>query len=114
MLSVELKHLLESHPRNSRTKDALVDLCLIGIKQDNPEEVLEIWDQIRTSYGNDPVASDAYNIVEPLLIERGLLDNLPPAVGLMDKKLRKGYLTRLLASLLTATTAKHCHVLKNT
>jgi len=28
------------------------------------------------------VAADAYNIVEPLLIERGLLDNLPPAVGL--------------------------------
>lgn len=79
--------LLESHPRNSRTKDALVDLCLIGIKQDNPEEVLEIWDQIRTSYGNDPVASDAYNIVEPLLIERGLLDNLPPAVGLTGQEI---------------------------
>jgi tetratricopeptide (TPR) repeat protein len=28
------------------------------------------------------VAADAYNIVEPLLIQRGLLDNLPPAVGL--------------------------------
>ena len=33
-------------------------------------------------YGNDNVAADAYNIVEPLLIKRGLLDNLPSAVGL--------------------------------
>ena len=81
--------LLESHPRNSRTKEALVDLCLIGIKQDRPEEVLKIWDQIRTSYGNDPVASDAYNIVEPLLIERGLLDNLPPAVGLTGQEIEE-------------------------
>ena len=81
--------LLESHPRNARTKEALVDLCLIGIKQNKPDEVLEIWDQIRTSYGNDPVASDAYNIVEPLLIERGLLDNLPPAVGLTGQEIEE-------------------------
>ena len=29
-----------------------------------------------------PSQADAYNIVEPLLIDRGLLDNLPAAVGL--------------------------------
>jgi TolA-binding protein len=79
---IRINILLESHPRNPRTKEALVDLCLIGIKQDKPEEVLATWDQIRTKYGNDPVASDAYNIVEPLLIDRGLLNDLPPAVGL--------------------------------
>jgi TolA-binding protein len=79
---IRLHKLLSSHPRNPRTKEALVDLCLIGIKQNKPEDVLSTWDEIRTTYGNDPVASDAYNIVEPLLIERGLLDNLPPAVGL--------------------------------
>lgn len=78
----KINTLISSHPRSSRTKEALVELCLIGIKQDKPEEVLETWDQIRTKYGNDPVASDAYNIVEPLLIERGLMGNLPPAVGL--------------------------------
>ncbi len=77
-----LDELLSAHPRNPRTKEALVDLCLIGIKQNRPEDVLETWDRIRTTYGNDPVAADAYNIVEPLLIDRGLLDNLPPAVGL--------------------------------
>ncbi len=77
-----LDELLSAHPRNPRTKEALVDLCLIGIKQDRPDDVLLTWDRIRTTYGNDPVAADAYNIVEPLLIERGLLDNLPPAVGL--------------------------------
>ncbi len=84
-----IKILLESHPRNPRTKEALVDLCLIGIKQNKPEDVLLIWDQIRTSYGNDPVASDAYNIVEPLLIERGLLNNLPPAVGLSGQEIEE-------------------------
>ncbi len=84
-----IEELLNEHPRNSRTKDALVDLCLIGIKQNNPEEVLTIWDQIRTSYGNDPVASDAYNIVEPLLIERGLLNNLPPAVRLTGTEIEE-------------------------
>ncbi|PCJ80489.1 MAG: hypothetical protein COA49_08440 [Bacteroidetes bacterium] len=77
-----LDELLTAHPRNPRTKEALVDLCLIGIKQNRPDDVLLTWDRIRTTYGNDPVAADAYNIVEPLLIERGLLDNLPPAVGL--------------------------------
>jgi TolA-binding protein len=81
--------LLNSHPRNARTKEALVDLCLIGIKQNKPEEVLATWDKIRTTYGNDPVASDAYNIVEPLLIERGLLDNLPPAVGLTGQEIEQ-------------------------
>ena len=81
--------LLESNPRNPRTKEALVDLCLIGIKQDKPEDVLQIWDQIRTLYGNDPVASDAYNIVEPLLIERGLLNDLPPAVGLSGQEIEE-------------------------
>ena len=81
--------LLESHPRNPRTKEALVDLCLIGIKQNQDEEVLKIWDLIRSSYGNDPIASDAYNIVEPLLIERGLLDNLPPAVGLTGQEIEE-------------------------
>jgi TolA-binding protein len=80
--NTRLNELLSSHPRNPRTKEALVDLCLIGIKQDRPDDVLATWDKIRTTYGNDPVAADAYNIVEPLLIERGLLDDLPPAVGL--------------------------------
>ena len=62
---------------------------MIGIKQDKPEDVLQIWDQIRTSYGNDLVASDAYNIVEPLLIERGLLNDLPPAVGLSGQEIEE-------------------------
>ena len=52
------------------------------VKQGEDDKVLSLWDNIRTNYGNDNVAADAYNIVEPLLIQRGLLDNLPPAVGL--------------------------------
>ena len=78
----KLRDIVESHGATPRAKDALVDLCLVGVKQNDADFVLRTWDVIRTDYGNDNVAADAYNIVEPLLIERGLLDNLPPAVGL--------------------------------
>jgi len=80
-----INRLIEEHPRNTRTKEALVDLCLIGIKQNRPDDVLATWDKIKTKYGNDPIAADAFLIVEPLLIENGLLDDLPPAVGLTGR-----------------------------
>ena len=41
-----------------------------------------MWDEIRTRYGNDAIASDAYNVVEPVLIDQGLLNDLPAGVGL--------------------------------
>ena len=52
------------------------------MKQDQPAEVLALWDEIRTNYANDAIASDAYNVVEPVLIDQGLLNDLPPGVGL--------------------------------
>lgn len=78
----KLNRLLDEFPATPRAKDALVEMCLVGIKQGDEDLVLSTWDRIRTDYGNDDVAADAFNIVEPLLIERGLLDNLPSAVGL--------------------------------
>ena len=74
--------LIEAHSATPRAKQALVELCLVGVKLNQDDKVLALWDRIRTEYGNDNVASDAYNIVEPLLIERGLLNDLPAAVGL--------------------------------
>ena len=74
--------LIEQHSATPRAKQALVELCLVGVKLGQDDKVLALWDRIRTEYGNDNVASDAYNIVEPLLIERGLLSDLPAAVGL--------------------------------
>lgn len=78
----QLETLLNNHPQSPKTKYALVDLCLIGVKQGRDEDVLKLWDQIRNDYGNDPIAGDAFNVLEPLLIENGLLDELPSGVGL--------------------------------
>lgn len=79
---VHLIQLRSEYPEALKSKNALVDLCLIAMKQDQSAEVLALWDEIRTNYGNDPIASDAYNVVEPVLIDRGLLNDLPPGVGL--------------------------------
>lgn len=78
----QLEALLRDYPQSPKTKYALVDLCLVGYKQGRNEDVLGLWDQIRTQYGNDPIAADAFNVLEPLLIEKGLLDDLPSGVGL--------------------------------
>lgn len=78
----KLLRLVDGHAATPRAKQALVELCLVGVKLGQDDKVLTLWDRIRIDYGNDNVASDAYNIVEPLLIERGLLNDLPSAVGL--------------------------------
>ena len=78
-------HLLElrsTYPESLKSKNALVDLCLIAMKQNQPTEVLVLWDEIRARYGSDAIASDAYNVVEPVLIDLGLLNDLPAGVGL--------------------------------
>ena len=77
-----LVRLRTEFPNSPRNKYALVDLCLIGVKQGAEEEVLSYWDIIRTEYGQDAIAGDAFNVVEPLLIDRGFLDNIPSGVGL--------------------------------
>lgn len=79
---VHLVQLRGAYPDALKSKNALVDLCLIAMKQNQPAEVLALWDEIRTHYGNDAIASDAYNVVEPVLIDQGLLNDLPPGVGL--------------------------------
>lgn len=77
-----LTRLRTDFPEALKSKNALVDLCLVAMKQNQPNEVMRLWDVIRTQYGNDPIASDAYNVVEPVLIDQGLLGDLPPGVGL--------------------------------
>jgi TolA-binding protein len=78
----QLDAVLTGHPNSPRTKNALVDRCLVATKQGKDDEALLFWDRIRTEFGNDPIAADAFNVVENILIERGLLDNLPSGVGL--------------------------------
>lgn len=79
---IHLNQLRDGYPEAVKSKNALVDLCLIAMKQNDSEEVLRLWDLIRSQFGNDPIASDAYNVVEPVLIDRGLLGDLPSGVGL--------------------------------
>ncbi|MFZ8836260.1 MAG: tetratricopeptide repeat protein [Flavobacteriales bacterium] len=79
---IHLESLRNDFPESIMSKLALVDLCLIAMKNDQAEQALQYWEIIRTQYPNDPIASDAYNVVEPLLIDRNLLDDLPSGVGL--------------------------------
>ena len=46
------------------------------------------------------------------MIERGLLDNLPPALGITGQEIEEKLFNALLDSLLTVTTPRHYHVLK--
>ncbi len=71
-------------PGSPFAKHALVDLALIAIKQNRPEDALTLWDNISTRYPDDEVTKDAFLLVEPLLVERGQLDNLPDVVGLTE------------------------------
>lgn len=77
-----LNQLRVDHPNSPKIKYALVDLCLIGVKQSRDDDVLALWDIIRVEYGQDPIAGDAFNVIEPLLIDRGLLQDIPSGVGL--------------------------------
>jgi TolA-binding protein len=77
-----MERIQNEFPNCARFKYALVDLCLIGVKEGRENDALKIWDIIRQDYGKDAIAGDAFNVVEPLLMDRGLLDNIPSGVGL--------------------------------
>ena len=79
---VAFEQLLEENPESPYVKGALVDLTLISIKQGDPEGALDLWKQISTTYPNDQATADAFLLVEPLLIERGRLGEVPASVGL--------------------------------
>ena len=73
-------------PGSPFAKRALVDLALVAIKQNREDDALALWQTISTQYPDDEVTKDAFLLVEPLLVERGQLDNLPDVVGLYCKK----------------------------
>jgi TolA-binding protein len=85
----ELEAILRDFPHSPRTKYVLVDLCLVGMKEGKDDDVMRVWDRIRTEYGKDPIAADAFQVVEPLLIERGLMDQIPPGVGLQPDEIEQ-------------------------
>ncbi len=71
-------------PGSPFAKRALVDLALVAIKQNRSDDALALWADISTRYPDDEVTKDAFLLVEPLLVERGQLDNLPDVVGLSE------------------------------
>ena len=66
-----MERMQSEFPNSARFKYALVDLCLIGVKEGRDEDVLGIWEIIRRDYGQDAIAGDAFNVVEPILIDPG-------------------------------------------
>ena len=71
-------------PGSGYAKRAMVDLALVAIKQGQDDAALTLWTQISSQYPEDEVTKDAFLLVEPLLVERGQLDNLPDVVGLSE------------------------------
>lgn len=71
-------------PGSPFAKQAMVDLALIAVKQGREEDALALWTEISTRYPDDEVTKDAFLLVEPLLVARDQLDDLPDVVGLSE------------------------------
>jgi TolA-binding protein len=78
------ENILNEHPNSRYVKYSLLDLCLVYLKTGNNPKVIELWNTIKTKYPNDKVTVDAFNLVEEVLIEEGMLDELPENLGLTD------------------------------
>lgn len=69
-------------PGSPFAKHALVDLALVAVKQGREDDALALWGEITERYPDDEVTKDAFLLVEPLLVDRGQLNDLPDVVGL--------------------------------
>lgn len=78
------ENILSEHPNSANVKTSLLDLCLVYLKLGNNRKVVELWNTIKGEYQNDPVTIDAFNLVENVLLEEGLMDELPENLGLSD------------------------------
>lgn len=76
--------VLREHPNSAYVKYSLVDLCLVFLKTGNNNKVIEYWNRIKTEYPNDKVTIDAFQLVESVLLEEGLMNELPDNLGLTD------------------------------
>lgn len=61
--------ILAKHAATSYAKLALVDLCLVYVKENNAAKVKETWNQLYANYPNDKVLVDAVSTVRSTLIE---------------------------------------------
>ena len=58
--------LIEQHSATPRAKQALVELCLVGVKLDRTTRCWPCGTAFRTEYGNDNVASDIQHCRTPV------------------------------------------------
>ncbi len=77
--------ILKEHPNSAYVKYSLLDMCLIFVKTGENNRVVEYWNRIKAEYPNDQVTIDAFNLVESVLLDQGLMDELPPNLGLSDR-----------------------------
>lgn len=85
--------ILTQHPNSQYVKYSLVDLCLVYVKNGNNDAVVDLWNRIKTDYPNDQIVVDAYNLVESILIEEGILNDLPPVLDLTDSEIEEKVFT---------------------
>ncbi|MDG2247236.1 MAG: tetratricopeptide repeat protein [Flavobacteriales bacterium] len=78
------QNILDEHETSPFVKHSLLDLCLINVKQGNNQKVIELWNQIKGSYPNDKVTVDAFYLVENVLLEEGMMDELPSNLNLTE------------------------------
>ncbi len=86
---VWFENVLNEHPNSPYIKYSLLDLCLVYLKKGNNKEVIELWNRIKTEYPNDKVTVDAFNLVEEVLLEEGMMDQLPENLGLSDSDIEE-------------------------
>lgn len=61
--------IVENFPATAHAKHALKDLCLVYVKEGNESKIRETWNQLYSTYPNDPILKDAVAIVRSTLIE---------------------------------------------
>jgi tetratricopeptide (TPR) repeat protein len=61
--------ILKNHATSAYAKLSMRDMCLIYVKEENPQQVKDAWVAIKNKYQKDPVVCDAYQICKSVLIE---------------------------------------------
>ena len=62
--------ILDNHVNSPYRKVSLRNLILVAIKSGRDSEAVGYWQTILADYPNDPIRTDAYRIVEDILIEQ--------------------------------------------
>ena len=90
--------ILANHSNSPYRKYSLVDLLLIAVKSNNNQEAVSLWNKVLADYPNDPIRTDAYWVVESVLIQEGI----DPPGNLVEASEHEGKVYRAAAALVEA------------